>query len=461
MTTQFKDAVADMLVRHTAPGKLPLEPAILRTAAKLPDGLADLKPPKDFDAIAVNLIETLRQGNRLTGRQARDGAWCLWETKVAIASDPRTLEPFLEQLRELRHKGASRALALSYLISFHQDRPGLSAVAAALCDLVSVMGAPFDTLQQKFWLFDLEQGPLRVGHAAFNARRSPGSVLRERGLLFEQALAGGYVEPCARRVLELAAEDTRLPPDERLAFIETIAVRPGTRELNFPTHMPLVANALLLPYRGQEVEKSIKDRTLNFLVSLERLGDPRSKSGNWSGMPEAREIAIVWLTEQALRQFLDVVGAVNPNENWKYRRRFWEAMYNHSAISEAWVVLDGDGVKDARRRFGQNAGFGRFTSGGGVLTGHAALLLKIGSGVCAEWSYNGKCRFWADASRDGAPKLYSPSYDADVLRTGRRYAPVDEIVHSPHTGDNAWQHKAARRIHSMTGIRVPPREYML
>jgi hypothetical protein len=461
MTTHLKDAIADMRVRHMAPGKLPLEPAILRAALRLPDGLADLKPPKDFDAIAVTLAETLRRGRRLTVRQARDGAWCLWETKTAIASDPHTLEPFLQQLRELRHKGASRALALSYLISFHQNRPGLSAVAAALCDLAAAMGAPFDALQTTFRLFDLEQGPLRIGQAALNARKSPSVFLRESGLLFEQALAGGFVEPCARRVLELAAGDTRLPPAERLEFIEMISVRSGTRELNFPQHMPLVTNALLLPYRGREVEKPIKDRTLNFLVSLERLGDPRSKSGNWNAMPGAREVAIAWLTEQALRQFLDVVGAVNPNENWKYRRRFWEAMYNHHAISEAWVVLDAEGVKDAHRRFGKNASFGRFTSGGGVLTGHAVLLLKMGAGICAEWSYNGKCRFWADASRDGAPKLYGPHYDAEVLRTGRRYAPVEEIVHSPHTGDNAWQHKAARRIHSMTGIRVPAREYML
>jgi hypothetical protein len=460
MSTSLRDAIADILVRHTAPTRLPQEPAILRAAARLPDGIGDLKPPKDFDAIAVNLADTLRRGRRLTGRQARDGAWCLWETKVAIASDPDTLEPFLQQLRELRHKGASRALALSYLISFHVDRPGLSAVAAALCDLVTAMGAPFETLQEKFHLFDLEQGPLRVGQTGLAARKSPSQVLEENGLQFQQALAGGYVEPCARRVLELAASDTRLPPDERLVFIEQIAVRPGTRELHFPQHNALVANALLLPHRGREVDKGIKDRTLNFLVSLERLGDPRSKSGNWSSMPEAREVAIAWLTEQALRQFLDVVGAVNPNENWKYRRRFWEAMYNRDVIKEAWVVLDYEGAREARRRFGKSTRFGQF-SGGGVQTGHAVLLLRIGRGVCAEWSYSGQCRFWEDSERPGAPKLYEDNYDPKFLKEGRRYPPALEIRHGSHVGPNAWQHKAAAQIVEMTGERLSQREYML
>lgn len=462
MSGRLKEAIADLLVRHGSPARQTIEPAILRLARKLPEGIGDLRSAnKDYDAISVALADSLSRGERLTGRQARDGAWCLWTTKAAIAERAETLQPFLEQLRDLKCQRASRALALSYLISFQADRPGLSAVAGALRDLVSVMGEPFDALHRKLRIFDEIEGPRRIGDASLAGRKSPREVLEENGLRMEQALAGGYVEPCARRVLQRAAEDHELPALARLDFIQLIAVKSGTRQLNFPTHKGLVANALLLPHGGRYVDKTIKDRTLDFLVSLEGLGDPRTNSGNWVSMPEARDIAVSWLTEQALRQFLDVVEAVNPNQNWPYRRRFWESMYDKGVIREAWVVLDHEGAGEARRRFGNNTRFGQFRSGSAVQAGHAVLLLRIGGGVCAEWSFNGQCRFWEDADHPGAPKLYQPTYNPGLLRRGHRYAPVLEIIHSSHTGPNAWQHKAAKQISAMTGERLSAREYML
>lgn len=459
MSTSLKDAIADLVTRHSSSPRLHVEPSIARIIKRLPDGSGDAPRAKDYDAISEKLADALSRGHKITGRQARDGAWCLWTTNTAIAADPTTLDPFLQQLRDLRHKGATRALALSYLISFHENRPGLSAVAATLRDLVSVIGKPFDTLHQRFRIFDVMEGPKRIGDAALEERKSPRQILEEQGLQLELVLGGQFVEPCARRVLERAAGDSRLPSIERLEFIELIAVKGGTKTLNFPTHKDLVANALLLPYQKQQADKSIRDRTLNFLISLDGLGDPRTKSSNWVGMPQARDIAVSWLTELALRQFLDVVEAVNPNENWRYRRRFWETMHDRGVINEAWVVLDREGALEARRRFGKNIGFAHFV-GGTVQTGHAVLMLRIGRGVCAEWSFNGKCRFWDDAERSGAPRLYAGTYDAELLRTGRRYPPVLEITHIPHFGPNAWQNKAARQIEKMTGVRLSPREYM-
>lgn len=473
MTTRFRDALADLLLRHGGAPRPNAEASILREARKLPDGMGDLKAEKDYDAISVALSGLLLRAARLTPRQARDGAWCLWDRQAALASRPETLEPFLAQLRALKHKRASRALALSYLIDFRADRPGLSDVASALRDLASVMGEPFDALHDRYRIFDETGGPQRIGDAALAQRTSPRRILEEGGLGHEEALSGGLVEPCARRVLERAAEDDRLQPPDRLQLVDLIAVKEATRpdgrrQLNFAAHKALVANALLLPYRDDTPDRAAKDRILNLLVSLHGVGDPRSNSHNWVNMPGARDVAIAWLTEQALRQFLDVVEAVNPNENWKHRRRFWEAMYGTRTsdgvgiIREAWVVLDQEGAAEARRRFDNNTRFGEFMAGGGVLPGHAVLLLKIGKGVCAEWSYNGKCRFWEDSERTGAPKLYGDArYDADFLRTGRRYAPVLEIIHYPHTGPDAWQHKAARQIMAMTGERLSARDYML
>src|SRR5690606_9270062 len=138
VSTRFKNAIEDLLVRRRAPARPAIEPAILRMARELPEGAADLPSAKNYDEISARLAATLDRGERLTKMQARDGAWCLWETEVAIAERADLLPAFLAQLRALRHKGASRALALSYLISFQMDGPGFSAVAAALRDLAPV-----------------------------------------------------------------------------------------------------------------------------------------------------------------------------------------------------------------------------------------------------------------------------------------------------------------------------------
>lgn len=462
MNTLFKTAIKDLLTWRRMPERPIGEPAILQLSRQLPEGAADLRPARNYDDISIRLAAALGGGGRLSKLQARDGAWCLWKTEVAIAEHADLLREFLSQLRMIRHKGASRALALSYLISFQPDGPGITSVAATLRALTSIMGYPFEELHRELHIFDEHEGPRRIGDASFTRHVAPRIILEDCGMRLEQVVAGGYVEPCARRVLERVADDRQLAPLERLKFVQHVSINDATKQLNFSTHKHLLANALLLPYRhSHDVEKAIKDRTLDFLMSLDGLGDPRTKSGNWASARDARDVAIAWLTEQALRQFLDVVEAVNPNENWRYRRKFWETMHTNGLIREAWVVLDGVGANEARRRFGKNTRIGQFEAGGGVHAGHAVLLLRIGRGVCAEWSFSGQCRIWLDSEHSGAPKLYQSTYDAEFLRTGRHYNPVVEIRHIPHTGPNAWQHKAARQIASMTGERLSQRDYML
>ncbi len=118
MSGNLKDAIADLLARHGSPARQIIEPAILRLARKLPEGIGDLRSAnKDYDAISVVLVDSLSRGEQLTGRQARDGAWCLWTTKAAIAERAETLKPFLEQLRDLKHQ---RALSSPRAVISHQ-----------------------------------------------------------------------------------------------------------------------------------------------------------------------------------------------------------------------------------------------------------------------------------------------------------------------------------------------------
>ena len=456
----LRAAIADLQARHHH-SPAPRRPSTLAgTVAKMDGdaGEGGKKSGKDYDAIASGIATSLASRELLAQRKLRDGAWCLWETKPALAEDALILREFLVRCRSGNDKRVARSVLSAYLTQWQDDRPGLDEVSASCTPLAGVAGKHYAEAQERYRLFSLPWGPEQLGRAAVELRRAPPSLLADLG--FSDSIArGGFSLPCTRAALETACNTHTLAPRERLDLARDLALLPNGGLIS-PTLRAPFANALLLPYADRPPPEDVKQETINLVTKV--LGDPRTKS--WIGMDRARKIMLGWLTKLALSHFLDVVEAVNPDPNWKYRRRFWEAMNEVEAIAGAWAILSNAGEAEARRRFGRETPFATFHRGS-VQAGHAVLLMQIGPGICAEWSFNGKCRFWADASRAGAPKMYERSYDADFLRTGRAYAPVLEVVHYPHRDshpgvETAWQHKVYRRISGMTGVRLPSASYM-
>ncbi|MCQ0987166.1 EH signature domain-containing protein [Jiella marina] len=455
--SSFREALREVSVRHggrPAPHRR-AQIVMIAEDLQLPEGGQKIND-RDYDAIAARVASRLADGGRLTANEARDGAWCLWETQTRLAASEMTLLPFLEQLFQLRRKAAVRSLALSYLYSFRPNLPGLDAVAGTLANLVELAGRPFDALQRDYAIFDPSKGPRRVAEEAKNSQTPPSGLLQSLGLN-ALSVRAGFAEACAGQALRLLADEAQLAALERLSFVKAIALDEKD-ELFFPSHGPQVANALLLPFAANQPSEEICDRYLDLLIGL--FGDPRTNEGRWVNMPEAAEIARRWLTRQALRQFLDVVDAVAPDAMWSYRRTFWEAVYDRKLIQTAWVVFDSAGVAEARRRFGSKVQFGRFEKGGSIQSGHSVLLLRIGRAVVAEWSHSGMCRLWKDADREGAPVLYRRSYAADELRWPTQYQAEFEQRHYPHSGPGAWQHKVANAIFDAVGARIPQEEYL-
>jgi hypothetical protein len=456
----LRDAISDCVMRH---GNLPppQRPSRLAHVAARMEGAAGeggQRLGKNYDDIATAIAGAIGANDSISTRRLRDGAWCLWETKPALAEVNGTLSEFLRRCRSARDGRAARGLLSAYLTQWHVDRPGLHLISEACSPLATVAGNHFAEAQNRYRLFSLPAGPDQLGRAAVERRRAPPSLLADLG--FSDSIArGGFSLPCTRAALETASVTADLAPRERMELVRDLALLPDGGLIS-PTLRPAFANALLLPYADRPPPEDVKQETINLVTKV--LGDPRTKS--WIGMDRARKIMLGWLTKLALSHFLDVVEAVNPDPNWKYRRRFWEAMNEVEAITGAWAILSNAGEAEARRRFGRETPFATFHRGS-VQAGHAVLLMQIGPGICAEWSFNGKCRFWADATRAGAPKMYERSYDADFLRTGRAYAPVLEVVHYPHRDshpgvETAWQHKVYRRISGMTGVRLPSASYM-
>lgn len=454
---RLREAIADLAVSHPT-GKRAERSSVTAeyaTRMKLPESGAR-SDKSDYDKIAARCLADLVAGRTLSRQQLRQAAWAIWATRTPIYATRPALAQLLAQIEASGTRASARSLALSYLSNYRTSDESVPVVADSLRRLVDVAREPFPRLARDWQIFDATEGPRRLASLALGARKPPSDLMLAEQ--FSASVArGGFAKAATFEALKALSDQPAHDPDQRLRFVRELALDEKGK-LYFDESRPLVANALLLPFKTSQPHEDACDRILDLLIGL--FGDPRTESAAWDPMREAAEIARRWLTRQALRQFLDVVDAVAPVDMWHYRRRFWEEVYRLGLISAAWVVLDGHGQDEARRRFGRQVRFGEFISGGGIQRGHSVLMLRIGREVCVEWSHNGKCRFWADASRPGAPTLYRGSYAADELRWSRGYAPVLEVTHYPHVGVSAWQHKVAARIHGATQVRLDPSRYL-
>lgn len=460
---QLRNAIADLISRHGGRGPDAPESRLARVAAKMAganDG--QQKPGKNYDLVAERLTLELQTPDPISLRRARDGAWCLWETKPAIGNSDPLLCLYLDQLGTLADKRASRALCNAYLVQYRNDRPGLKTVSRALEGLSVHAGDPYATLQTDLKLFSLPEGPEQLGQKALERRQPPVVVLQALGLSSAQLLQGGFVEPCAQIALERVAADSTLKPRERYEFVKALAVDEAGN-LFFPQHKTAFANALLLPYDANNPPEDVLSETLALVIRA--IGDPRSKAAEWRSMEEAARIARRWLTKESIDQFLDVVDEVALDRMWRWRRKFWNAVFDtkggdgQSIVQEAWVVFDDVGYAQAKKMGIKNLAVGRFERYSNVQKGQSVLLLRIGKMVIAEWSHNGKVRIWHDAGREGAPKLYKPWYRGRELKGGfsSYYCDWDRSHTSPESC--AWQDAVADKLCDLTGIRVLRSKY--
>ncbi|NLH82867.1 MAG: hypothetical protein GX458_18785, partial [Phyllobacteriaceae bacterium] len=167
----------------------------------------------------------------------------------------------------------------------------------------------------------------------------------------------------------------------------------------------------------------------------------------WTACPISRQIARRWLTELTLRQFLDVVDRVAAENQWKYRRAFWNALWEKDAVDAAWVIFESHGAHEARRMFGEEIEFGRFD--GPVQPGHAVLLMKIGRLTVAEWSHASPCTVWDAARDEHGPPLYRALYPPETLKKPHLAATSEDdlagrgVFYHRGSASYAWQERIA------------------
>jgi hypothetical protein len=461
--TGLRASVQALRGRRRPPLRIPSIPKIARVADTFhgPVSGSDApKPSKDYSSIAVSILGRVSVTGKLDRREARDAAWCLWETKPALASHGSTLAAVIRAADESPRKQPFRALASSYLVSYAPDRSGIPEIGRLLARLATRMGKPWEALQQELNLFDPNRGPSELARVAVERSNSPADILQSYGLSAVNAQSG-LVRHCIAEALQQMRDHLSQDHEGRLDWVKSFALR-NERELLFEEQGPLVADALLIPFGDLTPPEAVSDRFLDLLLRL--FGDPRLHPGRWVRMESAAAIVRRWLTKQSLRQFLEVVDQVANDRMWRHRRAFWEAVYDRELISDAWVVFGQDGAKAARKAFGKEISFATFGSSTGD-HGHAVLLLRIGRGVVAEWSHSGKCIIWEDGGTRGAPQLHARNYQPGSLRAPKHASSdldssIFAVAHMNAEGYH-WQGKVAQQIHQMTGVRINQSEYQV
>lgn len=439
--------------------RLPDQAAVRTAAAAIAasDVEVEIEEPADLDEIADRVAQAFRSGQIPARRDLKHAPLCLWEGARPLARQPGCVDGLLNYVTRSGRKSAFRRLAASYVIKFPFGDPSLPRVAETLRATVGNFSGPWSSAADALAIFDPVRAPEIIAGLALETGRSPTDVLAShgiRGLATESKLC----EAAFLAGIGQIRENATLSPAARLASIRSWGLR-ADGSLLFPQHRGQLADALVLPYADAD-PPDIVDRYLDFLLTTFR--DPRIAPENWGTMA-CLPIALRWLTTLTLRQFLDVVDRNALASHWRYRRKFWEAVNARRLILDAWVAFDGEGAFTARRIFGANTPFARLqhSKRKRIEKGHAVLLLKIGSGIVAEWSHNGICNIWHDALDPTAPRWRSPTYTADEIRLTEdaeircRHASVKHDQSERYY----WQSDVADEIFALTNERIPPSEY--
>ncbi len=381
-------------------------------------------------------------------RDIRRAINAIWEDgeRGAVAA------PLVAYSLSEQRKTFDRELLLTYLRNFPWEHPAFETLSEAVGIAAERHNWPWRERGRRFNLWDSEEGPTALGDALLRAEQ-PLALLREAGLDGDLA-AGTFLEETLDEVCEQVGGTKGLQAEDLGRRLVTLF-----EGLQVGGSDALLAYALLNPWHDRNPSEAHRKAIGGVLVK--RIGDPRLSAARWTALtaelPDLDLEALVailrrWLTETAVRAFFAVVARTTDRpDQWAARQAFWLAYLDINAVSDAWFVLgrDAHAMTGALARETGLSEHGRIAEGGGS---QSALLMSIGDLRIAEWSDNGRCRFWRRSDR-GAPTLYDQRYPLAVLKAMMGGAGFLTLAHLP--SPTGWEPRYAGKVYTETGTRHP------
>jgi len=475
MSASLQEICASLVRRHRGPSlRLPERTKLEELAVNRPEAKSTTRPTRDIVQIAREIYECIAiSGVPLSRRQTREAPWCLWHRDAQLGENPQVLNAVFEAVAVAKRPSAFNALATAFAEHFDPARAGMNEASLCLQQLAERWkDAPWARLHRDFAFFDPRLGPDQLAAAVIAQNRPAPDIMRDYSV-GAMGAKSGYVRAVTISLLDRLANGGEPDHMRRLEKVEQYALD-ESGEPSFDGILGKIAEALLKPFGQSRPERTVRDQFLSVLLRL--LGDPRLRSHkhNWQSVPDPlTRLVTSWLSEQSLRQFLDIVDEISNESMWEYRRAFWEGIYNYynerGVDIEAWVAFGAKGSQRARESFGAEASFATLgrssTSRKYVSPEHAVLLIRIGDVMVTDWNQNGKCHIWSSCRHDGAPRLYEGAYDSGEVQiyAGRGHHETETELTWGHGGSEtlSWQSKIAGRLEHLLGIRIPPSVYRL
>lgn len=460
-------ALAELL-RRKAP--LPSPPHCLRQAAQLFRHEAAQQPPErrlleDLratlgQACATGAVDQLRQ------RDLRWAPLVFWNGVPQAATLPALLDTVFDGARTKPRW--LREVVEAWLRDFAPEAPRLPEAGARIVHLLALEDhAPLSQWRhahRRFSLFDAAHGPARLAAALLGDAAGLPQVLHESGMDDPLRVEGRFFQAVLAAMLEALPLALRgAKADQAWSRAATILEHKETGRLRAPQLIGRVIDACLAPWTSGGGTTVPRHAIQAFLVRT--IGDPRLRPERWKAAREdSVRVVRAWLAEAMLESFFQLISDTNRDTRWPYRKAFWHACIRglpRGQEAEVWVVLGPAIGHHARALQGLAGAFGEMKATG-QYANQAVLLIQIGNLVIGEWSDVGKIRAW---TRDdaNAPRLYMQTqYSADRLRAPGLAFTGDDRSGLSHTGaeTGVWQSRAAAFLHSHTGLKLTPADYM-
>lgn len=363
----------------------------------------------------------------------------------------------LDYCAKLAKRGLDRRLARAYWNRFRGSVTVFDLLGQYCASRGATLGSPWTGLGVAISVWDCQRGPKELGSQLFSANKR--AALLEKTNLSSSDLQGGFVEAAFEAQLMTLANRPALQPvpaqdegHELLSFVTSLG--DGTIKAN----ATLLAYILLKPWLNAVPEESYRDKVMEFLFA--NISDPRTAQNDWDTrartlenlhrLSDASDVLRVfhhWVTEKTVRLFFDLIAKTTDRpDQWEERRAFWESYLENRAVERAWFAL-GQQARGLAQVTRSSIGltFGK-VGGAGAASSQSVLLMKIGDLVIAEWSDNGRARFW-NADSPQAPKFNKRYYEGQTLRSMSGGIGFEAIAHQ-----GRWYRKFAGHISKITGV---------
>ena len=487
MTTaaSFKDALA----RWPGLPKLErqFEPRLARAATvKVLRQLEDVEPrtpaPHDLDALYRRIRESWsrhRSLDSIAPRDLRRLPWVLFypprdearsrpdRPAAWLGADPDLVTACGVWLAGGRPTRAVRALLHEFLRVYPVELPTLENWRKLLRKAVENCPTPIPPSLskrqrqcRKFGLVD-PNGDLALVRKLVESDGDMEHLLQDAGLGAGLARCG-FVKSGVRRYLlefgsRLEQNDAEIAQLERLLRLLECE---GRLRFGERVDRVAIATALLQPFVDPPGESSTEQLLRPFFLS--HFGHPHlpRDKGKWSGVPEeVRRVVMRWFVELQLDRFFRLIRETALDKHWRFREAFWNVFRRQNVIEDIWLVLGPNALqllryvseRDGGRAAPHAASCGHLRGAGS----QSVLLIRLPGVTVAEWSHNGRCRFWLDGAA-GTPRLYQTDYFRHDLMKGEDFS---QVHHGSENG--SWQDKIARWLRENTGLRIDRAEYVL